>query len=183
MSDEVVQEEINPFAIFPMQVRAPVVGLSYIGHLERTITFAGHSFVIKTLRPSEKAAIATAIEPWRGNIAESTAFSNGHVGLALVSIDGEDSFCPPASPEITQFARARLNYLTNPETGWYQPVLDYLYAEYLALEQEVLNALEAYRNLELGNQKRSQPSADSSTEPDTSDEPTALDTPPSDPSS
>lgn len=177
MSDE-VQAEIHPFAIFSPAVREPVIGLTYLGQLERTIDFAGHQFVIKTLRPSERSAVAAAIEPWKGTYAEATAFSNGLVGLSLISIDGEENFCPPASPEITSFARARLNYLTNPETGWYQATLDYLYGQHLELEQEVLNALEEFQNLGQRNLQRSQRSAGSSIKPDTSPAVTPSDTQP-----
>jgi hypothetical protein len=183
MAEETEQKLINPFEIFSERTRENVVGLSYVGHLERSVTFCGHTFVLKTLRPSEKAAVATAIQPWRETLAESIAWANGHVGLALVSVDGDDSFCPPAGPDIAAHARARLNYVTNPETGWYQPTLDFLFNFYLSVEQEVLNAVQEFQDLADGSQQVSQPSADSLIALGTSTDETPSDIPPSDSSS
>lgn len=180
---EVETERKNPFEIFSPAVRENVVGLSFLGFLEKTIHFCGHEFVIKTLRPSEESAVATVIEPWRGTLAEPAAWNNGHVALALVSIDGDEAFCPAAGPEITSFARARLNYITNPETGWFQPTLDFLYYEYTVLKQDVQNAIDEFRSLAGRSPQPSQPSADSLTVPGTSADETPSDSPPLDPSS
>jgi hypothetical protein len=161
-------ESSNPFAIFSERVREPIEGLAHIGHLEKPIDFCGHTFVLKTLRPGEKAAVAVAAKEWRETLAESEVYANAHVGLALVSVDGNDAFCPPAGPDMNTYARARLNYITNPSTGWHQPTLDFLFNSYLALEEEALRAIEEFQDLANRSQQPSQPSADSLTDSGTS---------------
>lgn len=176
-------ERIDPFELFDPQIRESVRGLSFIGYLEKTVKFCGHSFTLRTLRPGEKAAIATAVQPWRETLMESVVWANAHVGLALTSVDDDEAFCPQIGPELNSFARARLNFVTNPETGWFQPTLDFLYTEYLNLEAEVLRAIEELQNLAQRNQQSSLPFADSLTEPGTSADETNGATPSPDPSS
>jgi hypothetical protein len=173
------EERIDPFELFSEQLRIPVRGLTYIGHIQRDISFCGHTFTLKTLRPSEKAAVALAVQPWRDTIAEPEVWAHALVGLALVAIDGDDTFCPPAGPDLTKFARARLNHLTDSEHGWYPPTLAHLYSQYLALETEALAAVEELRNLSEGNRGQSLPSPDSSIPQGILDALNNLDSPPS----
>lgn len=180
MPDQAAPERVNPFEIFSEKVRENVVGLTYIGYLQKRVKFCGHEFVIRTLRPSEKAAIATAIKPWRETVAEGEVWQNAHVGMSLVSIDRNDEFCPPASPDLTAFAEGRLNYVTDSETGWFQPTLDYLFGQYLELEKEVLDAITEFQNLVSGSPQPFQPSADSLTEQGTSQSEIIGETQPSD---
>lgn len=167
MADE-TQERVDPFEIFPKEIQESVRGLTYVGYLEKAVTFCGHSFVLRLLRPSEKAAIALAVQPWRNTLSEAEIWSNAHVAMALKEIDGSDSFCPQAGPDLTSYVKARLNYVTNADSGWWQPTLDFLYQTYLALEAKQFEAIEALQNLAERSQQPSQPSADSLTAPGTS---------------
>lgn len=184
MADVVPQpERIDPFALFDPQIQQPVRGLSFIGYLEKTITFCGHSFTLRTLRPAEKAAIGIAVQPWRNTLTEVEVWQNAHVGMALTSVDGDEAFCPQTGPELSSFARARLNWVTDPNTGWFQPTLDFLYTEFLALDNEVLQAIQELQNLAQGSQQSSLPSADFLTVQGTSPDETNGETPLQDPSS
>jgi hypothetical protein len=185
MADTVLEEpeRIDPFEIFSPQIRESVRGLAYVGNLEKTVKFCGHSFTLRTLRPAEKAAIATAVQPWRNTLIESVIWANAHVGLALVAVDDDDAFCPQTGPELSSFARARLNFLTNSETGWYQPTLDFLYTTYLGLENEVLQAIDELQSLADRSQQSSSPSADSLTDQGTSADETSSAIPSAEPSS
>src|SRR5271166_1339075 len=103
MSDS-SEGRIDPLSLFSPNIQAPVHGLAWIGFLQKDIEFCGHSFTIKTLRPSEKAAAAVAVQEWRDTIAEPERWSNALVGMALVSVDGDPAFCPPIGPNINEFA-------------------------------------------------------------------------------
>lgn len=183
MSDQVVeQESTNPFAIFSEKVKEPVEGLTYLGHLEESVEFCGHTFVLKTLRPSEKAAVAMAVKDWRETLTEADTWGNALVGMSLVSVDGDDSFCPPAGPDPNSFARARLNYVTGPK-GWHQPTLTFLLESMLSLEVKAAEAMSELQDLSSRSQQPLQPSAASLTVPGTSSEETTGDSPPSETSS
>lgn len=167
MADEVEQavpEQVDPFALFSEQVRLAVRGLTYIGHLEKEVEFCGHTFRMRTLYPSEKAAVSIIVQPWRGSISEGEVWANAQVALALQSVDQVDDFCQPVGPDLNDFAKARLNWVTK---QWYQPTLAYLYARYLELESEALDGIRELQDFSERNRVPSQPSPDSSTEPDT----------------
>jgi len=152
MSDTETQDRVNPFEIFDAKYREDVIGLTYIGHLQKEIRFCGHTFVLRTLRPAEKSAIAVAIKDYTESGVWGEVWQNAHVAVALVSIDGDDEFCPPAAPDLTRFVEARLRYVTDAQTGWFQPTLDYLFGQYLELEKDVTRAIGEFENLGLGSQ-------------------------------
>lgn len=157
-------EQVDPFSLFSEQVRFAVRGLTYLGQLEKEVEFCGHSFRLRTLYPSEKAAVSIVVQPWRGSISEGEVWANAQVALSLQTVDDEDDFCKPAGPDLNDFTKARLNYVTK---QWYQPTLSYLYARYLELEQEALDGIRELQDLSERNRVPSQPSPDSLTEPGT----------------
>lgn len=178
MSDDAAVQEterVDPLSLFSPQVRTPVYGLAFIGHIQKDIEFCGHTFTIKTLRPGDKAAIAVAVQPWRDTVEEPVVWANATVGMALISVDGDTDFCPKASPNINELAKARLYYVTNPEDGWYAPTLGYLYEQFLELEAEALEATKELQNLSPRSRTPSPPSPDSLTVQDTSGAPVHLD--------
>jgi|ERR1700677_4896945 len=163
---------VDPFSLFSEQIRIPVRGLIFLGHIEKQVEFCGHTFSLRTLYPSEKAAISVLIQPWRGSISEGEVWANAQVGLSLTSVDSDNEFCAQAGPDLNEFAKARLNYVTK---QWYQPTLSFLYARYLELEQEALDGIRELQDLSERNRVPSQPSPDSLIVPDTLGAPTDSD--------
>jgi len=159
-------EQVDPFALFSEGVRLPVRGLTYIGHLEKEVYFCGHIFRLRTLYPSEKAAVSIVVQPWRGSISEGEVWANAQVALSLQSVDNDGDFCNAAGPDLNEHTKARLNYATK---QWYQPVLSFLYARYLELEQEALDGIRELQDFSERNRVPSQPSPDSLIAPGTSD--------------
>lgn len=157
-------EQADPFALFSEQIRFAVRGLTYIGHLDKEVDFCGHTFRLRTLYPSEKAAISIIVQPWRASISEGEVWANAQVALSLQSVDGENDFCPAVGPDLNDFAKTRLNYVAK---QWYQPTLSYLYARYLELEQEALDGIRELQDFSERNRVPSPPLPDSLTEPGT----------------
>lgn len=146
--DEVLREErIDPLALFSEKIRQDVHGLAYVGHIQEPVVFCGHNFVLKTLRPTEKAAAAVASKAWVGTRVEQEMWANAVIALALVSIDGDGDFSPAIGPDINTYARQRLDFVTNAQTGWYQPTLDYLFSVYLGLETRAWQAMQELQDL------------------------------------
>jgi hypothetical protein len=167
MADQAAPPEdsrIDPFSLFSEQIRLAVRGLTFLGYIEKQFEFCGHTFTLRTLYPSEKAAVSLVVQPWRGSISEGEVWANAQVGLSLTSVDNENEFCPKAGPDLNDFAKARINYVTQ---KWYQPTLSFLYARYLELEQEALDGIRELQDLSERNRVPSPPSPDSLIVPDT----------------
>lgn len=166
MSDKEVldNENVDPFSLFSEQTKLSVRGLTFLGYIEKEVEFCGHTFSMRTLYPSEKAAVSLVIQPWRGSISEGEVWANAQVALALTSVDGDNDFCKKAGPDLNDFAKARLNYVTQ---KWFQPTLSFLYARYLELEQEALDGIRELQDFSERNRVPSQPLPDSLIVPDT----------------
>ena len=159
MSEESVQQEerIDPIELFSPKIREAVTGLMYLGYISRTVKFAGHTFVMETIRPYQKFALGQAIEPWRNTLLQPQLWAAIHVALSLTSIDGKRDFCPPISENAVEFALARLEWLTD-KSGWWQPVIDYLFAEYVKMELDAQKAINEFDFLVKANRASSSPS-------------------------
>lgn len=155
--------------------------LARLGYLERSFDFCGYNFAIRTLYPIEEAAAALAVQEFRNTLREPEVWGNVQVGLALMAVDHDPDFCPPVSLKVRpqDFARARFNWVSQ---NLMQPVLDYIYAEYLDLLEERNTVIREAQDLSERSLQAFWPGAGSSTEQATSDEPTTTDTPPSTPS-
>jgi len=153
---------------FSPKIREAVTGLAFLGDLQKDVEFCGHTFVIHNLRPAEKMAAAVALQPWRGTLLEPIQWANAQVAIALDSVDGDSSFCPPIGPDINEFARTRLKVITDPQKGWYQPTLDFLFLALKELETEADTAIKEIQNLSKRSQTTSVSMPDSLTDLDTS---------------
>lgn len=169
------ESQVNVFEEFDPQTRQAVEGLTFLGHLTKDVEFCGHTFTLRTLRAGEEIAAGQAIEETRGTVKEPEAWMGAQVALALITIDYDDEFCPPAGPDQVAFAKARYRWLT---TNWYPPTIDFLYQEYLDLKREQIEAFRAAQDLSARSLPPSSPSVDSLTEPGISGAPISLETQP-----
>lgn len=147
-----MEEVVNDLAEFPPEVRLNVEGLLYLGELTDSVTFCGHHFTLRTLRTHEELAAAHACQEYTSSIKAPDAWIAAQVGLALVAVDGDDAFCPPAGPSDAVFAKARFQYITE---NWYWPTIHYLYQFYVTLQEKQLAAYRAMQDLS----PRSRPSS------------------------
>lgn len=148
-----------------------------LGYLERSFDFCGYNFAIRTLYPIEESAAALAVQEFRNTLREPEVWANVQVGLALMSVDYDEDFCPPLSPKVRpqDFARARFNWVSQ---NLMQPVLDYIYTQYLDLLEERNAVIREAQDLSERSLQAFWPGAGSSIEQATSDEQTTTDTQP-----
>lgn len=148
MSDKVdaLEERIDPITFFSPEIHRAVEGMTYLGYYSKEINFVGHRFTMETIRPHMKFAIGQAMEPYRNTLIEPAVWGSMHVAMALTSVDTNPNFCPPTGDDEVEFVRARLAWLTS-KTGWWQPTIDYLFGEYLAMEQVVIQAITELHSL------------------------------------
>lgn len=167
MEEEQTEERVDPVALFSPKIQEAVTGLIHLGYLTKTIKFCGHTFILETIRPHMKFALGQAMEPFRNTLLEPQVWSAMHVGLALTSVDGKRDFCPPTGENQVEFALARLQWLTD-ETGWWQPTIDFLHAEYVQMEMLVREAVVELNSLAQAGRASSLRSPGFSAEPESS---------------
>lgn len=156
-------EQVNPFDEFPPEIRKDVDGLIHLGSLQSQFEFCGHNFTIRTLRAAEEIAAGQAVQEYRGGLKEAEAYAAAQAGLALVFVDGDDSFCPQAGPDQQAFATARFNYIT---TKWYWPTIEFVYKKLLALNARQILAFQEIQNLSSRSPTTSTPLSDSLIQPE-----------------
>lgn len=170
MESQVEQDQEEGFAQFPDRVQEDVEGLIWLGYLEDAFDFCGHHFVIRTLRGEEELLAAAVTKEYVETLGQSRAWVWAVVSLSLVSVDGDEAFCPPIGPDRSAYARARFAYVTQ---NWFWPVAAAIFQRYTTLQERQTRAVEAVEDLSQGNLPMFTPFADSST--DKGDSPENLD--------
>jgi hypothetical protein len=145
---------------FPEEVMEDVDGLLWLGYLEDVIHYCGHEFVIRTLRSEEQLLAAYVTKDYANTLGQAKAWMAAHVGLALVSVDGNEHFCDQAGFNKKDFARARFNYITS---KWFEPTINKIYDSYAQLLERQAIVLEEMENLSQENRITFMDSQDSST--------------------
>ena len=140
------ENSIDDIAVdqFPDDVVEDVDGLLWLGYLEDNVEFCGHEFVIRTLRLEDEMLAGLVSKEYIDSLGQAKAWIAAQVALALVSVDGDEAFCPPAGPSKKESARARFKYVTS---NWFEPTVNYLYSQYAELIERQAKALEEMENL------------------------------------
>ena len=129
---------------FPEEVNEDVDGLIWLGYLEDVVDYCGHEFVIRTLRLEEQLLASLVTKEYTDTLGQAKAWIAAHVGLALVSIDGDEEFCSQAGFNKKDYARARFQYVTG---KWFEPTIAHLYNAYSSLIERQSSVLEEMENL------------------------------------
>ncbi len=129
--------------LFPKEVADAVDGLAYLGHLEEEVPFAGHKFLLRTLKASEELEVALIAKEWQESFGMTKAHAWAHLAASLQAVDGDVNFCPPIGPDSKQHLRAKFNFVTN----WYWPVGEYLFGRYVELVQRMTEAIAEVEDL------------------------------------
>lgn len=157
-AEEVVEEEYeDPFYGFPKEIQQAVNGLAWLGHLEREVSFGGHTFVLRTLKSDDDLIVATLTQDYLETLGQAKAWAMANVALSLQSVDGDANFCSALGPDRLQNGRDRFKFIGN----WYWPVIAFLFAQYNELNEEQNEALVALQDLSIRSRDTSSPSPDS----------------------
>jgi len=130
-------QEIEKLVSFPDEWKKEFEGLLYLGHLEKEVdTIPFHTFVVRTLTVNEKLEVSLLTKDYVDTIGYGRAYRAAVVAAGLQSVDGR-----ALVPSTTQknILRQKYEYVIN---GWYDPVIDLLYAEIDKLEGSVLTVLQ-----------------------------------------
>lgn len=143
---------------FPPEVSEAVDGLAWLGHLETTVHFCGHSFTLQTLKAGEELEASLLAKEFQETFGQVKAQAWAHLAMAVVAVDGNYDFCPPIGPDIRKHGQAKFSYITS---NWYWPIGEYLFGEYVQLVQRQVEALDALEDLSSRNLRNSWPTEDS----------------------
>lgn len=157
---------------FPDDIKEDVEGLIWLGHLEEEFEFCGHTFVMRTLKAEEEMNASLVAKEYFESLAQAKAQAWANIALSLVSVDGDEDFCPPIGPDKVAYARARFKWVVS---KWYWPVGEFLFTKFTELAVRQLRAVEAVQDLSKGDLQAFTPSVDSSTDPGDSESPEILD--------
>lgn len=152
---------------FPSAIREDVEGLIYLGYLEDTFDFAGHNFVIHTLRGEEELLASLVCKEFKDTMGEPRSWIWALVSMCVSSIDGDENFCPPIGPNRREYAKARFSYCTK---NWFWLTAAYIHEKYAALLVRQAEALKRVEDLYKGNRTTFTPSAGSSIDKGSSEE-------------
>lgn len=166
--------DTNPFTDFPLEAQQSVEGLLWLGYLEDSFEFCGHSFQIRTLYGNEELLAARITKEYVESLGQAKAWAWAHVALCLMSIDGQTDFCPPIGPNPEEYAKARFDYVTS---KWFYPTAEYIFNRYAELAYKQRAAIEAVQDLSEGSLRTLPPSEDSLKGQGTSPEQTSSETP------
>lgn len=116
-------------------------GLLYIGALTTTVSWLGHSIVLRTLGPDEQLAISLLTSKYVGTQGEGLAYSTAVVAMAVVTVDGEELPTPLGEDQqLAEWAQMRFDYV---KANWYSYTIGHLFQKYLELEDQVAQVVDA----------------------------------------
>lgn len=150
---------------FSPKVQEDVNGLLWLGSIQDSVEYAGHTFTLRTLKADEELFAARLTQDYQDTLAQGKAWAWAHVAQALVDVDGDEEFCPSIGPDRWGNARARFNFCVS---RWYWITGQALFNEYLKLVQRQTAAVDAIRNLSEGSPPKSSTSGDSYNDQDDS---------------
>lgn len=125
---------------FDPRWREPFEGMLYIGHLEETISFWGHSFLLVTPSSAERLKISLLTKPYDGTIGWEFAYSCALVAAYLIKVDHQDLPRPITNDPKDTAMEERWNWILN---NLKKPVIDALFERCTIVDSEVRDVLDA----------------------------------------
>ena len=125
------EHEIDPAvpeSVFPPQSVVPLKGLLFLGALEETFEYGGHSFHIRTLTEGESLRVGQLIRDYRGTASEPEALRCFTVAACTVDVDGMAVSQPYKEGYDQGFESAK------EVRKWYPAVVRAVYERYRKLE-------------------------------------------------
>ena len=158
-----IEEEQQPSTLseFPEDARETISGLVWLGFIEKTTSFMGHDFTLRTLRAGEDLQVGLLTKQYADTYGREQAVAVATVALALKEVDGDPDWCPNATNSSSSFQQ-RFRAVQD----WYLPTVFRLFDTYMELLQEQQLALERVEDLSTGSLSTFTPSSDSLNERD-----------------
>lgn len=134
------EDYYTPEGPFPPESSAAITGLLQLGRLEKQVSYAGHTFVVRTLKAGEEIAVTLITKDYAETMGYAKAYAIAVVAASLELVDGAPLFGQLGPDMVTPIEQ---KYHT--VSQWYWPTIEYLYNEYTELLREQFEAFEAFQ--------------------------------------
>lgn len=134
------EDTFEPEGPFPPESADAIHGLLSLGYLEKRVSFAGHSFVLRTLKAGEEIAVTLTTKEYAETVGYAKAYAIGVVAASLELVDGAPMMGALGPDMVTPIQQ---KYAIVSQYFW--PVVEFLYKEYLALLEEQIEAFKAFQ--------------------------------------
>jgi hypothetical protein len=131
-------ESVPDVVEFDPAYRKSFEGLLFIGKVQRTFNWLGHTFLIKTPTIEEMLEAGQLHQPYVGTIGDIKAWQSLMVAASLVTVDNKP-LPIPISDDVTAL-QSKFNYINQ---HWYPWTTDALYEQYILLDNEVREVIDA----------------------------------------
>ena len=130
--------EEYPVPKFDLKHRLNFEGLLYIGKISRNVKWAGHEFVIRTMKVDEILEVGQLHKPYVGTVSDVKAWQALTLAAVVETVDSQ----PIAFPigEGQSMIESKFHYI---RSNWYPWTLDKLYEQYLVLDAQVTEVINA----------------------------------------
>lgn len=125
---------------FPEEHREKFVGLLYLGRLEDSLTWAGHTFVVRTLTSGEHIIAGMLVKPYLGTRIEGRAWQAAIVACGIELADGQPIYDSLGPEDEMTVARKKMDYILK---HWYPSTVNALHSKISELDILAREALEA----------------------------------------
>ena len=126
-------------SVFPPQHMAPLNGLLFLGAIEDTVEYAGHTFHIRTLTEGETLRIGQLAKDYRGTASETEALRLYTVAACTMAVDDQPVTQPYKEGYDLIFEASKV------VKGWYPPVIRKVYEAYARLEKTAMLACDSLK--------------------------------------
>lgn len=124
--------------VFPEEYKQPFLGLLYVGAMKKTVEYAGHKIVLRTLTQGEELRVGQLTREYAGCRNELDAMRLYMVAASIETVDGQ-----PMANQLFEEADP-ISSKAEELKRWYAPVVMFLYDEFRKMVQscrEVADAL------------------------------------------
>lgn len=125
---------------FPPESAESITGLLHLGYIEKRVEYAGHTFVMRTLRSGEEISVNQVVKEWDDTVGFAKAYAIAVVAASIELVDGMPLF-GQLGPDMVAPIRQKFETVRQ----WFWPTIEFLYRSYEELLQEQIQAFETFK--------------------------------------
>lgn len=123
---------------FPRESADEITGLLSLGYLSKNVSYAGHTFLMRTLRSGEEISVNQIVKEWDQTVGFAKAYAIAVVSASLELVDGMPMFSA-LGPDMKVPIQQKFETVRQ----WFWPTIEFLYEAYTELVKDQIQAFEA----------------------------------------
>lgn len=125
---------------FPRESADEITGLLHLGYLSRNVSYAGHTFLMRTLRSGEEIVVNQVVKEWDDTVGFAKAYAIAVVSASIELVDGMPLF-GALGPDMKIPIQQKFETVRQ----WFWPTIEFLYRAYEELVQDQIAAFAAFQ--------------------------------------